>query len=200
MNGRRATGGSTAWAWIVVGGVVALVLFVVAVIGRRQSAQAVTPVAKSAAEGTSGAASVPAPVEQYLKFAAATKDRLHGGTAEGVPRLTRAHDYSAEGLRQLADALAAAEGPSAASVSQSLRADADELQRDQKSLRHADIVKDAFGKVADVVGRRMPDEGRRLRDLASAINPDRPLLEQRDAVQELFIAAGDAVRQMTSPS
>jgi hypothetical protein len=214
MDDRRAIRRSAAWPWIIGVGAIVLVVLVVAVIRHRQPAQqAATPVAAPAAEATSGAASMPAPVGQYLDFAAATKDRLHGsathpageraehgGATAALPPLTLAHDYTAEGLRHLADALAAVEGASASSVAQSLRADADELQKNPKSLRHADIVRDAFDKVAKVVSGRIPDEGRRLRDLASAINANRPLLDQRDAVQEFFVAAGDSVRQMTSPS
>jgi hypothetical protein len=157
---------------------------------------------------------MPPAVERYLTFSGATKERLHasgdkrageptnqeGGAPAEIPPMTIAHEYTAAGLRDLADALTAVQGTLASPVAQSLRKDADELQANPESLRHADILRDAFDKVAETVGRTAPEDGRRLRDLASSIDVKRPLLDQSDIVQQLFVAAGDAVRQMTRSS
>jgi hypothetical protein len=149
-------------------------------------------------------------VERYLDFAAATQERLHKANRRGEPAkqggaavapvMTVGHGYTAVGLRRLADALAAVQGDSATQIAQRLRSDAEELQKNPKSLRHADIVRNVFDQVANAVGRSVPDEGRRLQALASAIDATRPLLSQQDTVQEFFVAAADAVRDMTLPS
>ncbi|HEU4631360.1 MAG TPA: hypothetical protein VFS08_16530 [Gemmatimonadaceae bacterium] len=151
------------------------------------------------------AASVPgAPdaVNDYLAFAAEGRQR----GAVGLD-----HEYTADGIRRLADALTAvAEQRDVATDVVSARADslrgfAGTLQEEPNSRRHADLAHRAF-----LLATRILDDLQRAgagdsvtgavdnaRRAAEAVQPQTPLLDQTSAVQRYFDAAGAALETMT---
>jgi hypothetical protein len=146
--------------------------------------------ANATVTGTSGD-SAPAPVLDYMRYSGVVAG------ATDVPEMSIAHDYSAEGLRKLAAALETTASAQKADVAQTvsrLRASADELQQDQRSLRHAALVRDAFTAAAEAIGSlsQAPDVTA-LKSAAAAIDPGRPLLGQRDAVRQFFRQSAEAL-------
>ncbi len=112
------------------------------------------------------------------------------------------HEHTATGLRDLAAvgeslAMSSAGSASVTTRADSLRAFADQLQKEPASTRHADITRRAF-----LVGAGMLSEARpaadssdisAMRKAAESIVPATPLLEQRSAVQRYWDAAAVAV-------
>ena len=114
------------------------------------------------------------------------------------------HEHTAEGLRRLAAALestisrdtigSAAVAPRIAQ----LRQQADAIEREPQSLRHAEMVRQAMiagaGLIQDVGARggRTMDSGS-VSAAAEAIDTNRPLLEQTDTITRFFNAAATAL-------
>jgi len=138
-------------------------------------------------------AAVSAPVEQYREWA----------TQFSADKMGLSHDYTAEGITRLAAALRALQNaePGAAAVPQdkidTLTTRAERLTSSPRtSLMHADYVREAFEAAVDVMAevqrRRFPGdttmqtEIAALRQSAMSIDPQRPLLDQRDKVQRFF--------------
>lgn len=121
----------------------------------------------------------------------------------------RAHNYTATGIRLLADALdqlaradAAGKGTVTTNL-QRLRQSAEALQRDPTSPRHAEMTRQAFTAAADVMSdvqqTRFPalaNQVSEVREAATAVSPDRPLLEQREAVRTFFDRAANTLSVM----
>jgi hypothetical protein len=124
-----------------------------------------------------------------------------------------AHDYTSNGLRRLADALTTlaesgtGEGATASAGMLELdgiRERADLMQQDPQSTEHARQAREAFDSVADAMQtlqqNRFPqlaDQVGRVQEAASAVDPQRLLLEQTDAVERFFQRSADALRAMT---
>jgi hypothetical protein len=107
------------------------------------------------------------------------------------------HDYTADGLRMLAAALAAvaAEHPGIVqeAVLDELRSHAERLQEDPRAHDHAEIARSAFTAAAEAIGALNRQAGARLRRLAEAVAPDRPLLDQREPVRAFFRESAEAL-------
>jgi hypothetical protein len=152
--------------------------------------------------GDTVAGAAPA-INEYLEFAA-------------LPRTTnanRSHDYTADGVRQLADALSALlqldAGTDASRRMQieSLRRRADDLQRDPTSLRHADYARDAFSTATSICQwlqeRSVPAAADAVSELQAAaldIDPSTQLLQQMPKVERYFDRAATAVRILVTRS
>jgi hypothetical protein len=197
--------GTPVWPWIL--GLLVLALLAWLLLGRTDRDRVVTPIAEDtipAAEAVPGQAQRTAAVDQYLTWHEQTD------TAEmGVQ-----HEYTATGLRQLADALESivrqdAVGETAIEPRmQTLRQNANQLQETHwESQDHSNLAREGFISAAEVVealrdhrftqqqqlGQSVP----RVRQSAEAVSPTVPLLEQRDAVHRFFDSSADALRQMT---
>jgi hypothetical protein len=146
-------------------------------------------------------AGAPQAVNRYLLFVA-----LH----EGATDVNRSHDYTANGLRRLAAALSAVlqfeleTGAPQRMQIESLYRRADELQRDSRSLAHAELARAAFTTAGDVShwlqernGSAGAEEVKALRAAASAVDPNVPLLRQISEVERCFTRAGAVLRALT---
>ena len=156
-------------------------------------------------EPATGAALPPA-VQSYLAFA------QQPAVDMGVQ-----HEYTAEALRRLAQALDGVAGRDA-DLEQGLailRQNARRLeQSDWRSLEHADLTPQAFLSAASLLESireaRAPQAGMLraqntlVRQQAEAISADQPLLEQEQAVKGFFAEAGRALsglaREVSAPA
>ena len=148
--------------------------------------------------GDVGPTAAPAAVGAFLTFVEQAGTRGEMGLN---------HEYTADGLRRLADALAAFNtGEGADAVNErltQLRARADALQREASSTRHAELTRDAFAAAAAAVEtlqeRRFPalsSQADALVESAGQIQPGTLLLEQRQAVHGFFERAATTLRAM----
>ena len=141
----------------------------------------------------SAPAQLPDAVAAYLAF------------AEGPPpaQLPLDHSFTAEGIRRLAAAIEA-EGNTMLWRDRAarLRTAAGELGGNPDSLRHADVARAAFTLAAEwLVELRSRDDsrphsrdiGQGLRSAAAAIQPDKPLRTQQQAVDGFFDTAAAAM-------
>jgi hypothetical protein len=125
----------------------------------------------------------------------------------------RDHDYAADGLRHLADALdaigARADADSAATRARirgiTLRLLADSLEFHPTAPGHAHAVRNAFLGTADALGaiqrREFPalaHAAEELRVAAWAITAGRPLREQGTAIDRFFDRASELLRAMAA--
>jgi hypothetical protein len=121
------------------------------------------------------------------------------------------HDYTADGLRQLAGALGAiAERDTIADVEvdkqmQLLRGRADAMQKDTLAASHAAQAREAMlGAVTLMQAmqeKRFPNLKQHVaeaRDAATAVNADMELLKQTSDVQRFFDRSALAVRGMAA--
>lgn len=127
-------------------------------------------------------AGITAPVDEFLVFA----------DGHGAPPVGMEHDYTAAGIVKLSAALEALGGD--LDQLATVRRQADALQGDARSLRHADVARGVFTSAGSMLGRVTGKEVSDLRAAAEAINPDRPLLQQTDAVRHFFRTAAGALR------
>jgi len=143
----------------------------------------------------------PAEVSVFVRFAEDTR-----ADAAGL-----SHDYTAEGLRQLAaalDAVSRTQAPpsSAADASRhiaAMREWADAMQRDPKSLQHADHARAAFVSAAhamEILGADRPggDQAvQAVRESAEGIDAQRPMLEQVSQIETFFDRSAQALRTLS---
>lgn len=203
--------GPSIWPWIL--GLIALALLIWALtqmFGREdRTAGVVTdtmvtdtfPAATPMAPATTAQ---PAAVQQFAQWV----ERRDGQEDAGLQ-----HQYTVNGLRQLADALEAVvqqRGVDAAAARQeieTIRTSANQLeQSDWQSQQHANMTRDAFTSAADAMGRihqqhyagtaNLDNEISQVRESAQAIQPTQPLLEQRDTLHRFFERARDALTTM----
>jgi hypothetical protein len=198
--------GTPVWPWILA--LVALALLAWLLLGRTDRDRVATPVVTDdtipAAEQAPATAPRTAAVDRYLSWVEEADSA----------RMGVQHEYTASGLRQLADALESVVrqdtiGQTAVEPRlQDLQQNADRLQQtDWESLQHANYAREGFTSAARLMEAlqehrftRQPQLGQtvtRVRERAEAVSPGQPLLEQRDAVHGFFQASGDALRQMT---
>ena len=197
------------WPWVL--GLLGLALLAWWLLSMRNSGNS-TDVAVDTARGAvvdslpgTGAGTpeaAPAAINDFLRYI---------GENRAAPAADSTHSYEAEGMRLLAAALdALADRDTVGGVSldariAALRNRADALQRNWRSTEHARYTREAFDSAAALVEgmqqqrfANMANEAAELRQAASAVTPDRLLLEQTAEVQRFFQSAAAAVRAMTS--
>jgi hypothetical protein len=124
-----------------------------------------------------------------------------------------AHEYTAAGLHRLADALNAIaesdpgqEATASAELQEleTVRAQAEAMQKDPQSLQHADQAREAFSSAASAMQNlqksRFPQLGEQVggvQEAAAGVDPKRPLLEQTEAIEQFFQRSAAALRAMT---
>ncbi|WP_411282105.1 hypothetical protein [Gemmatimonas sp.] len=188
------------WLWVVLA-LLVLALLVWWFFGRRNDSTAV-----GASDSTRVPAAVTADraaVDGFLSWVG-NIDTTNSAAASDL-----SHEYTATGIRQLAGAIASiARGDSLGGSEvnkqvSALNMLADRLQTEPQSLKHADLANAAFGSAAqlllNVQQRSFPNASAQVgsvRQAASAISKERPLLEQRAEVNRFFSDAADAVRAM----
>lgn len=183
---------SPIWPWIV--GVLVLLVVGWMAIGALNDEEPVVEQAalqQEGAIGTAGAA-VPAAVQDYAAFAGES----------GQPSMGREHEYTAEGIRRLSAALGAFVEQNANDTETRNRFDrfrqaADRLQQDPQSGAHAGTVRDVFTSAVEVFESGRIDAGdvSRLRQTATSISADQPLLEQTDTVKQFFSQSSEALQR-----
>ena len=106
------------------------------------------------------------------------------------------HEFTANGLRHLAAAIdrRMMTADTAGARTGDLRELADAIQRDPTASTHSQRVREAFTTAATLISE-LPGQtaGDTLASAADAVDPNRPLLEQTDAVRGFFEAARDAL-------
>lgn len=137
------------------------------------------------------------PVQEYLSFAR--------GTTELAPGLD--HEYTAEGIRRLTEALGAHVGQNPDNAEMRARFErfrelAGRVQKDPQSTGHANAVRAVFTSAADVFESARIEAGdvSGLRQTASSIEADQPLLEQTDRVRQFFRQSADALERAARQS
>jgi hypothetical protein len=151
-------------------------------------------------EAPAAGAEVASAVDTYAAFALARNAAREAGPS---------HEYTADGLLKLAAALdgvmALHRDPTTgvSVVPARLRAAAGIIRAESQSTDHADVVRHAFTGVADAMAElqraHYPELERAVAsvsDAARALRADRPLLQQRDALQHFFDVSADALRGM----
>ncbi len=157
-------------------------------------------------------------VTQYLQFVDNRASRDAG----------IAHEYTADGLRQLAAALNEVSANATSDVAVQPRIDeirerADAMQNNPTATEHSLQAREAFSLAANLIGQLhgTTDNASRgntgnpaysgttgsnaavgdqgaLQQAAMAIQPSRALLDQRQQVEQFFSHAADALRTMTN--
>jgi hypothetical protein len=119
------------------------------------------------------------------------------------------HEFVASAITRLGDALAALAAPTTPGLESDLAAvhgQATALQANVRSTTHADSARAAFVRLASLLAviqsRQFPDRATEVSlvpQAAKQLDPDRPLLEQREAVQRFLDRSADALRGMVAP-
>jgi hypothetical protein len=122
------------------------------------------------------------------------------------------HNYSSDSIRYLSAALsslAREHNIKDLDIEQrvkSLEQYADRLQEDKQSTEHADMVREAFISITDLMadlGNRLhpgqDKEIEQLRQAAQSIDPNQLLLEQKAQVQGFFTRASATLQAMDQP-
>ena len=187
--------GTPMWPWIL--GVLLLLVVGWIAIGALNDDEPVVEQAAVQQEGTAGTAgsAVPAAVQDYAAFA--------NDPAE--PSVGRDHEYTAEGIRRLSAALETFVEQNAADTETRNRFDrfrqaAERLQKDPQSGAHAGTVRDVFTSAVDVFesGKIEAGDVSRLRQTATSISADQPLLEQTQTVKQFFSQSAEALQRATT--
>ena len=145
--------------------------------------------------------SAPAEVTGFVRFVEETRAQAAGPS----------HDYTADGLRQLAAALdamsrtqvALASAADASKHIAAVREWADAMQRDPQSLEHADQARAAFVAAAqamEVLQSASPGAEQAVqavRDSAAEIDTARPMLEQATRIEACFDRSAEALRSLS---
>lgn len=211
--------GPSIWPWIIGLIVLALLIWALAeMLGGRDDARttavpgdtvprtqevAPAPTTDPAAPGVATAA--PAAVQEFERWV----DRRDAQTDMG-----QQHQYTINGLRQLADAIESLAQrhearPAVQQSIQSVRQQADRLeQSDPAATQHANLTRDAFTSAADAIGTLhrehhaqatgLENQVTQVRQAAQAIQTGTPLLQQQQEVQTFFDRARDAVRSLAT--
>ena len=193
------------WPWVI-GVAILLALLLWFLFGRDQGDGIATgtaavdsvPVATATPATAAGELALPAAVSEFVRFSETPP-------ASASP----SHEYTAEGLRRLADALGAvAQGVTVSGVDiqerlSAIRTRADAMQREPTSGQHSLQAREAlllasgvlsqiqearFATLASAVGE--------VNSAATAVQADRSLLDQTTAVQRFFERASQAVQEM----
>ena len=159
---------------------------------------AVSSVAGGTVADTAGGRNLPPAVQSYLTW---TNQQRADTT------MSMDHRYTANGIRQLAEALNALAVPGGGAQVQNelqmLRSRADSLEQNPQASTHANTVRAMFrtlsGLMTAMQQQRFPDlaePAQGVNQAAEAVRADRPLLEQRTAVRNFFDRAGTVVQRM----
>jgi hypothetical protein len=157
--------------------------------------------APDTAQPAAQAPPAPAEVSVFVRFAEDTRADAAGLT----------HDYTAEGLRQLAAALDAisrtqANLPTTTDASRhiaAMRKWADAMQRDPQSLQHADHARAAFVSAAhamEILGADRSDgiqAVQAVRESAERMDAQRPMLDQATQIEDFFDRSAQALRTLS---
>ncbi len=137
-------------------------------------------------------------VTEYLQFVDGRSSRV----------ASQAHEYTSNGLRQLAAALdEIAVGDSAGGVAvqprvREIRERADAMQQNRNSNDHALQAREAFvlasSLIAQMRGMGAAGDTDALQQAATAIEPSRPLLDQSNQIEQFFEQAGAAIRRLSN--
>jgi hypothetical protein len=183
------------WLWAVLLVVLLLVAWLLSRFANQRRGAVV--VQATALVADSGSTVGPDPVDAYLAFV---------GDARAATRMAPDHEFVAEAIGRLAAALEALAAPGATGVQRdvdALREQARALQRDARSTAHADSVRAAFVRLASLMSsvqaQQFPlhaDNVALARQAAERIDADRPLLEQREAIQQFLDRSADTMRGM----
>jgi hypothetical protein len=119
------------------------------------------------------------------------------------------HNYSSDSMRHLSAALsslAREHNIKDLDIEQRVKSFeqyADRLQEDKQSTEHADMVREAFISITDLItdlqNRLHPGQDKeieQLRQTAQSIDPNQPLLKQKARVQEFFTRASASLQAM----
>ncbi len=206
------------WPWIL-GAVIVLALLFYLIWGRGDGtnvgmmddndstmvSQAPNSDPNSAMMGSASGTVAGSAVSEYLQFVDARPSRASN----------RAHDYTADGLRKLSDAISEiVSGDSVGGVAlqpriNEIRERADGMQQNANATEHAMQTREAFAVAASLIGQMQDgprstrnttasDNRDALTDAAMTIEPSRPLLDQTDRIEQFFSEAGNALRNMTN--
>jgi len=199
----RKEGGSGIWPWII--GLLIAVAVLWFVFGRDR-----TPATTGASTPDTAAPAAPSEAPRSSPALAAvaafsTFTESHGASGDESSQ----HDYTAGGIRRLADALASIAGsrgssdPALASELDNMRSKADALESSaDNSTMHADMARSAFSsatKVLTLMESRFPGLKSHVAQVAKAaagLKPGPHLLEQQAAVQAFFDAARGALGEV----
>jgi hypothetical protein len=145
-------------------------------------------------------ASIPEPVHEFVSY-------IQGNPAQEKMQLD--HAFTSEGIRRLADALGAVavrydlSGVDVKADLDQLRHDADQLQQNQRSTEHADVIRSAFILSSDLMNSmqrqirpHLNDEVAEVRQAAEAIVPDKLALQQKTEVEGFFKKAGSLLEDL----
>ena len=195
------------WPWVI--GALALAILAWFFLSRGDgdttigAADTTAAVVATASGGETETDGTPAAVSEFVRFA--------GQPASGDAN--RMHEYTAEGLRKLADALTViverggAPGVDVRQRIATIRGRADSLQRNPTSNEHALEAREAF-LLASALLLQMPRSAesaiasqlRDVNDAASNVRANQPLLEQTTQVHRFFDLAARAIQDMARTS
>lgn len=143
-----------------------------------------------------------------------TGDTLTGQGVEGYlsyisddNRMGIDHEYTNNAIIQLMNAVQAKANEMNYDISadmQSIRQDAQEIQQDPTATTHANKIKDAGTKLANVIERMQQEEypnlsndAQEVKTAAQNIDTSTQTLQQRDQIKKFFDEAGDVLRKMS---
>jgi len=117
------------------------------------------------------------------------------------------HEYTNNALLQLANAVEAKANEVNYDISaemESIREDARQIQEDPTSTNHANTIKDAGTKLADVIQDmqeehfpNLSNDAEEVKTAAQNINESTETHQQRDQIKKFFEEAGDVLRKMS---
>lgn len=198
------------WAWLI--GLIVLLLLIWLAASRRHGAQTaavrsdtttaageIAPATPYPGTAPGATASAAAPSVATASGAIAEFSRFIGAAG---PNLTDAEqrEYTAGGIRRLADALSS-EGATGPAID-NMRNKADALQKSgPASARHSDMARAAFLSAADAfdsLKQSHPNlDASGVRNAANAVKPGTHFLREKGDVQRFFDTARDALQQLS---
>ncbi|WP_029033856.1 hypothetical protein [Salinimicrobium terrae] len=117
------------------------------------------------------------------------------------------HEYTNNAILELINAVQAKADEMNYDISadmQSVRQDAQQIETDPMSLNHANTIKDAGTKLANILERMQQEEFPNLasdveevKTAAQNIDASTPTLDQKDQIKEFFDEAGEVLRKMS---
>lgn len=197
------------WPWILGAlAVLALLWFLVSRTGQPSADQNTTAATTTAPRVTAPATDPTAPLlPEVQTFVTFVRDN------EPSEDMGLHHEYTSNGIRNLADALNAIahrtdnHNDRIDTKHQELHQMADRIQKDWKSTQHANIIQDAFATSADMIERvqrnlypHLENQVAEVREAAQAINPQELTLNQKNEVKQFFERASEAIRAMENAS
>lgn len=129
------------------------------------------------------------PAQEYLRFAETPRAGQDRQLQEDLV-------YIVEGLRKLAGALGTL-GVGEPDLQVDLRVAAEHLLLNPAATTNTAVVREALLSAADALESEQLTGEANLREAASAISLDRPVLEQTAAVQEFFLESARAIRGLS---